>query len=240
MSDNDRYIFDLAISDAIRAKTGDDTTKVSIYLNKQQSVIAYSSAIEALIENRINVIKTLVAVNEQTAYLQLSHFITSYIASCPDYLDVLHRLSYIGNISPYTQPFLASSQSFFFDDNPIIDATEGIDTLLYQSYLFHRMIEELNDRVLIERQWPLLPLDMSQTNLIAHTLIGDEQANLLDQTVLIQLELINTDMADKTPEIFQHPKTQEATKYLKEDDWQKITQQWPLLNDDLSQCLYDI
>jgi hypothetical protein len=44
--------------------------------------------------------------------------------------------------------------------------------LLSQAYFFHRLAEKLNDRIVLERQLPLAPIELTYTNLVAHSIIG--------------------------------------------------------------------
>ena len=60
---------------------------------------------------------------------------------------------------------------------------EGLDSLLDEAYLAHRFVEEVNDLYIKHFGQPLIPLDMTVANLIAHQLIGEEFANQLDEAV---------------------------------------------------------
>ncbi len=52
--------------------------------------------------------------------------------------------------------------------------------LLDEAYLAHRLVEELNDRYIACFAEPLLTLDTTRANLLAHQLIGESFANQLD------------------------------------------------------------
>jgi hypothetical protein len=59
----------------------------------------------------------------------------------------------------------------------------GLDSLLDEAYLAHRFVEEVNDLYIKHFGQPLIPLDMTVANLIAHQLIGEAFANQLDEVV---------------------------------------------------------
>ena len=59
----------------------------------------------------------------------------------------------------------------------------GLESLLDEAYLAHRLVEEVNDLYIKHFQQPLIPLDTTVANLIAHQLIGETFANQLDEVV---------------------------------------------------------
>jgi hypothetical protein len=70
----------------------------------------------------------------------------------------------------------------------------GLDSLLDEAYLAHRLVEEVNDLYIKHFGQPLIPLDMTVANLIAHQLIGEEFANQLDEAVHHAVdEMLNED-----------------------------------------------
>ncbi len=59
----------------------------------------------------------------------------------------------------------------------------GLEALLDEAFLAHRLLEEVNDHHIRHLQRPLLPLDMTEANIIVHHLLGDEFATRLEQLV---------------------------------------------------------
>ena len=59
----------------------------------------------------------------------------------------------------------------------------GLEALLDEAFLAHRLLEEVNDHHIRHLQRPLLPLDMTEANLIVHYLLGDEFATRLEHLV---------------------------------------------------------
>jgi hypothetical protein len=82
----------------------------------------------------------------------------------------------------YAAPFLDMAEDYFLhppDDLP----DDGLGELLDEAFLAHRLLEEVNDHHIRHLQRPLLPVDMTEANVIVHHLLGDALANRLDQRV---------------------------------------------------------
>lgn len=201
--------------------------------------VSNEDSIHELIEQQLDTLMILMAMPEKEAQPHVLEFTKEYIASCPLFLEAYHTLAEATDIGDYTRAFLHTATAFFFDEHPVLSNLSGRHNLFCRAYLFHRMLEELNDRVALERDLPLSPADMSYTNLIAHTLISDNEANLLDQTVLIQLEIINVKQLDIGSDIFEQDSAKERTNKLKESGWGEVIEHWPFLTKDMADCFYD-
>jgi len=182
----------------------------------------------------------------RNVYQQTVHFVREYIALAPDYFAALTALAEMDNIHQYTAPFLHDAVHFFVGNKGSQSPRQNLEaistsvtkttlqTLLSQAYSFNRMIEELNDRIALERQVPLAPMDLAYTNLIAHTIIGDEEANLLDQQVLIKLEVTSARLANEAELIFQNPTTLLLTEQRRNQGWQSVYERWPFFVKDIT------
>jgi hypothetical protein len=60
---------------------------------------------------------------------------------------------------------------------------EGLDSLLDEAYLAHRLVEEINDLYIRHFGRPLIPSNTTVASVIAHQLIGETLANHLDEAV---------------------------------------------------------
>ena len=78
---------------------------------------------------------------------------------------------------------LKIAEQFFIQPPEIMQGHVGLDCLLDEAYLAHRLVEEVNDLYIKHFGQPLIPLDMTVANLIAHQLIGEDFANQLDEAV---------------------------------------------------------
>lgn len=197
----------------------------------------HENGLHRLILPKISILKSMLALREGDELAQLLEFISLYIDRCPDCLDACQHLAAQTRIEPYTQRYIDTATQCFFDSHPVIDSLSGSHAFLCRSYLCHRMLEELNDLIMIERRWPLVPMDNSHVNLIVHTLIGDEQANLLDQTILINMELIRSQLSEAEKNVFQQDEAQQQLARLCQQGWKTTLEQWPFLNDDMTQAI---
>jgi len=164
-------------------------------------------------------------------------FATEYISSTAGYLSAFATLAEQSDIDSYTHGFLNIAARYFFEPHPIVNSTQDTEALLCQAYLCHRTLEELNDRILAERQWPLAPCDNAHANLLAHTIIGDERANLLDQTVLINLELTTAKQTTIQQSLFKQETVKKQSQVLREQGWTTALEQWPFLGKDMTEAL---
>lgn len=212
----------------------DKTRALREYLDTHLNKVDAEINIRSLIAERTDLLGAF--FNDTTdIYQRTIQFIRAYISIAPNYFEALSTLAEMDNIDEYTSPFLHDATNYFFDDaqNPA-NSLDDIYSLLSKAYMFHRMIEELNDRVALERQLALAPIDMAYTNLIAHTIIGDEEANLLDQDVLIKLELTSVLLSEKTERIFQNPATKALTEQRRDCGWKNVYEKWPFLTEEIN------
>ena len=113
----------------------------------------------------------------------LAEFITQYVKHAPDFLEALTQLLQEAGIYEQGQAFLTIAEEFFTAPPKEISDKVGIAALLDKAYLSHRLIEEVSDRIHASCGMPLLPMDMSLSNIVVHALLGDQFANELDLAV---------------------------------------------------------
>lgn len=226
----------------------DDTLSLAHQLNHINNLVKETSSVSTHADNT----STLDQINDQQQTLSrafgltgsaedisqaLLTFAVQYIRRSADYLSAFNELAKQSNITHYTNTFLKTACNYFSEPHPIVNSTQGLEALLCQAYLCHRTLEELNDRIFAERQWPLAPCDTAHANLIAHTIIGDERANLLDQTVLINLELTTAKQTEIQQTLFQQEATKQQSHMLREQGWSSVLEQWPFLDEDMTETL---
>ena len=69
---------------------------------------------------------------------------------------------------------------------------------MYQAYLAHRLLEELNDALNAIYNCPVIPVDMTRSNLIVHHIIGEPFANQIDGAIqLLNDKLVKSIASDK-------------------------------------------
>ncbi|MCW8195542.1 hypothetical protein F6455_12155 [Proteobacteria bacterium 005FR1] len=159
----------------------------------------------------------------------LADFIFRYIEHVPNFIDALRGLTREAGIYDYASIFLLQAEDFFLHPPAMVASRPGVDSLLHEAYLAHRLIEEVNDRVVARCGIPLAPMDMTRANLVVHQLIGEPFANDLDFVVLYSTEShINKEalMENEAFHRFVHER--------KARGWQTELNRWPCLAEDLS------
>ncbi|MCJ8170581.1 hypothetical protein [Atopomonas sediminilitoris] len=113
----------------------------------------------------------------------LMHFVEQYIAHVPEFLDAATRVAVESGLTEAVMPLLRAAEYFFVEPPPQLDGHRGLDALLDEAYLAHRLVEEVNDCYMQQLGQPLIPMDLTVANLIVHQLIGEPFANELDELV---------------------------------------------------------
>jgi len=113
----------------------------------------------------------------------LWRFVSAYIEEVPQLLDAASEVAGKAGIESQIKPVLKIAEEYFLRPPGIVAGQEGLDGLLDEAYLAHRLVEEVNDLYIRHLGQPLIPLDMTVANLIAHQLIGETFANQLDEVV---------------------------------------------------------
>ena len=113
----------------------------------------------------------------------LTRFVKAYIDLVPDLLDAANEVAREAGIESQIKPVLTIAEQFFLHPPAILEGHVGLDGLLDEAYLAHRLVEEVNDLYIKHFGQPLIPSDITVANLIAHQLIGETFANQLDEAV---------------------------------------------------------
>lgn len=113
----------------------------------------------------------------------LTRFAHAYIEQVPDFLDAAASVAREAGIDERIKPVLKLAEQFFLTPPALLDGHDGLDALLDEAYLAHRLVEEVNDRYIAHFNQALIPLDTTVANLVAHQLIGEPFANQLDEAV---------------------------------------------------------
>jgi len=110
-------------------------------------------------------------------------FITGYVESVPSCLRLVTAVSKRLGFFDYAAPFLHLAEDYFLQPPEVLPQDGGLESLLDKAFLAHRLLEEVNDHHIKHLQRPLLPLDMTEANIIVHHLLGDAFATRLEQLV---------------------------------------------------------
>lgn len=122
----------------------------------------------------------------------LTRFVSAYIEQVPEMLEAANEVAREAGIESQIKPVLKIAEEYFLQPPKIMNGHAGLGCLLDEAYLAHRLVEEVNDLYIKHFQQPLIPLDTTVANLIAHQLIGEDFANQLDEVVHLSVdEMLN-------------------------------------------------
>lgn len=113
----------------------------------------------------------------------MTRFVGAYIDQVPELLEAAHAVAREAGIESQIKPVLQIAEAYFLQPPEVMKDHIGLDCLLDEAYLAHRLVEEVNDLYIRHFQQPLIPVDTTVANLIAHQLIGESFANQLDEVV---------------------------------------------------------
>ncbi len=128
-------------------------------------------------------LRTKLVLPEQQPVAALMAFITDYVESVPSCISLVDSVSRRLGFYDYAAPFLHMAEDFFLSPPEELSEDGGLEALLDEAFLAHRLLEEVNDHHIRHLQRPLLPVDMTEANIIVHHLLGDELATRLEQLV---------------------------------------------------------
>lgn len=164
-----------------------------------------------------------VRLDQGNADQLLGGFVSAYLDQVPELLDAADAVAREAGIEDRLKPVLRLAQGFFLTQygEPLASDLIG---LLDESYLAHRLIEEINDRYITHLGQPLIPLDMTVANLIAYQLIGEDRANRLDAQVANIVATLLDEQA------FSEPSVREYRERLSNPRTLAAWKRWPCLS----------
>ena len=139
--------------------------------------------LRARLEHQLPQLQHKLLLPEREPVPALMTFIVGYVECVPSCLSLVTAVSKSLGFFAYAAPFLHLAEDYFLQPPAELPHTEGLEALLDEAFLAHRLLEEVNDHHIKHLQRPLLPLDMTEANIIVHHLLGDEFAGRLEQLV---------------------------------------------------------
>lgn len=180
-----------------------------------------SGRLARLLGNRLPQLHPSIRLPVENGSESLLQFVNAYIEQVPDLLEAAARVAEQTGLQAHIDPLLRVAQEFFQAPR---HAEAGLAALLDDAYLAQRLIEEVNDRYLVQLGRPLIPLDNTTANLIAHQLIGEPFANSLDQAIFDTVDGL-LDPARMTS-----AERQTCRTGLENEDTRQAWEQWPCLS----------
>lgn len=135
------------------------------------------------LEQRLPQLRNTLVLPEDEPVAALMTFIADYVESVPGCLRLVTAVSKRLGFYDYAAPFLHMAEDYFLQPPDELPDNGGLEALLDEAFLAHRLLEEVNDHHIRHLQRPLLPVDMTEANIIVHHLLGDEFATRLEQLV---------------------------------------------------------
>lgn len=157
----------------------------------------------------------------------LLQFVTRYIEHVPDFLEALTELMQTAKIYDDGKAFISIAEDFFIQPPEVVQQHAGLHALIDEAYLAHRLMEEVNDRILMTCGVPLTPMNMTLSNIVIHDLIGEEYANQLDLAVHFAIESLFDNSNLMGSSLLADYVTQHSRL-----SWDQLSQQWPCLAGD--------
>ncbi len=138
-----------------------------------------------LLAQRVETIERIIELPETVASERLYEFVLRYIQQVPQMLEDLHHGSIEAGLTQYISPILDVVESLYMAPQKALDGKTGLVALMGRAFLAHRLFEEVNDTYIMRVGQPMIPFDMTMSNVIVHSLIGEPFANELDQVVMV-------------------------------------------------------
>ena len=186
-----------------------------------------SQALSRFLQAQLERLHPSIRLPEDDAPGALTAFVIAYIEEVPDVLDAAAEVAREAGIEAAVKPVLKIAEHFFLQPPALMEGHEGLEGLLDEAYLAHRLVEEVNDRYIAHLGQPLIPLDTTRANLIAHQLIGEPFANQLDEAVHHALDGMLDDAS------FDQPSVQAYRERLAAPDTASAWRRWPCLSQQL-------
>ncbi len=187
-----------------------------------------SGGLISLFAGRTRDLHGAISLPEQRAAQLLADFVGRYIEQVPNFIEAITAITREAGIYPRIQPLLTIACDYFITPPDIVGGNSPLESLLDEAYLAHRLLEEVNDRFIGYCGIPLVPMDMTRANVIAHELIGEPFANELDQAVLFSAELLLNQYRFEGEGFEAYIQTHQRS------GWTEELARWPCLAEDLA------
>ena len=119
--------------------------------------------------------------NDGTA--ALASFIERYVELVPDFIRAFEDFLSMADVAGEIARQVVTAKEFLDAPVELVSSEESLEAHMYQAYLAHRLLEELNDVLNASYHCPVIPVDMTRSNLIVHHIIGEPFANQIDGAI---------------------------------------------------------
>ena len=209
--------------------TNERTLQIRDCIKEAQENERETRSLEGYLETKLPQMHHAIKLPEGNHAQAMVRFLTSYIEHVPDFVDALTEISIKAGIYDYANVFISIAEDYFLQPPDILNDHKGLHALIDEAYLAHRLIEEVNDKIMVSCGLPLAPIDMTISNIVVHDLIGEEFANQLDLAVYYATEsLFQQDNFTNNPQFCAYIDDH------RKNGWDDILKKWPCLAGDSS------
>lgn len=186
-----------------------------------------SGELQRILERRADHLHEAIRLPQAAAVSTLRDFVVRYVEHVPEFIEAIDHLSREAGIGERVRPLLNIACDYFLSPPDLLNGRRHLVALLDEAYLAHRLLEEVNDRFIGYCGIPLVPMDTTRANVIAHELIGEPFANELDQAVLFSAELLLNEYS------FKGKNFERYVARHRDRGWSEELNRWPCLATDL-------
>ena len=145
----------------------------------------------AYLNERVQYLHSSIRLREGDGTTALATFIERYVELVPDLITAFEDFLSSTGVRGAIAQQLAIAKEFLDVPNGVMSVEESLEANMYQAYLAHRLLEELNDELCANYNCPVVPVNMTRSNLIVHHIIGEPFANQIDGAI----QLLNDKLA---------------------------------------------
>ena len=167
--------------------------KIRSIINQAEQEEEQGEYLKTWISNTMGNIHQAIELPNENAVDALTAFITAYVRHVPEFLNIIQSAARESGLDKTLWPILHLVENYFTNPPERRTRSQGLEKLVDEAYLAHRVFEELNDQFCRHTGIPLIPVDLTTANLIVHSIIGERFANQLDELVHISIHSVLDD-----------------------------------------------
>lgn len=149
-----------------------------------------AQALRRYFENHLDELKAHLVLPEEDPVDALEQFSRRYIDQVPEFLEQVREQALAREAGTEVEALLNMAEDFFLAPPDAVPTDGGLQALMDEAFLALRLIEEVNDRFIRSHGHPLVNVDMTRANIIAHHLVGEPLASRLEGLVAHSVELV--------------------------------------------------
>ncbi|OED41511.1 hypothetical protein ACH42_13860 [Endozoicomonas sp. (ex Bugula neritina AB1)] len=160
-----------------------EVQKIHALIHQATIVESENKHLSKQIDDQIEMLRHTMDLPEEDACSVVCEFALQYISHTPVFMECLYLASAQTGVESFIHPFLDIAEENFLSPITQSNRLVGLDDLLDKAYFTHRLIEELNDYYLIKSGVALIPVNLTWSNLIIHSILGEPFANDIDTII---------------------------------------------------------